>query len=103
VYVQIYLEVQCTNILPALLLPILILQCNMIHGGGGSLYYSTKIHAFQKQIIRTIKIFNSLPWDINTCIDNPRIFKKAVQKCLYTKFFYSLNEYYDKNNINFSL
>ena len=44
------LEVQCTNILSALLLPVLILQCNMIHWG--SLYYSTKIHTLQKPIIR---------------------------------------------------
>jgi hypothetical protein len=48
-----------------------------------------------------IKIFSSLPRDIKTYIDNPRTFKKAVTKFLYTNSFYSLNEYYDKNNIKF--
>ena len=45
----------------------------------------------------TFKIYSSLPWDIKTCIDNPRTFKKAVKKFLYTKFFYSLNEFYGNN------
>jgi len=78
-----------------------------------------------------IKIFNSLPRDIKTYIDNPRIFnplntqlnpichllallgahhilhvsrirvKKAVKKFLYTNSFYSLNEYCDSIRINF--
>ena len=52
-YVLICLEVQRTNILPALLLPVPILQCNMILGGGwGNLYYRAKIHTLQKKIIR---------------------------------------------------
>jgi len=50
VYIPVCLEVQRTNILPALLSPVAILQCSMIQRG--SLYYSTKIHALQKPIIR---------------------------------------------------
>jgi len=50
-----------------------------------------------------IKIFNSLPRDIKTYIDNPRTFKKALKKFLYTNSFYSLNEYYDNNNIRINL
>jgi hypothetical protein len=46
-----------------------------------------------------IKIFNSLPQDIKTYIDNPRTFKKAVKNFLYMNS--SLNEYYDNNNIKF--
>jgi hypothetical protein len=42
-----------------------------------------------------VKIFNSLPQDIKTHIDNPRTFNKAVKKFLSTNYFYSLNEYYD--------
>ena len=38
-----------------------------------------------------IKIFNSFPRDIKMYIDNPRTFKKAVKKFLYTNSFYSLN------------
>jgi hypothetical protein len=48
-----------------------------------------------------IWIFNSLPWDIKTYIDNPRTFKNAVKNFLYTNSFYSLNECYDNNNIKF--
>jgi hypothetical protein len=47
-----------------------------------------------------IKIFNSLPRDMKTYINNPRTFKKAVKRFLYTNSFYSLNEHYD-NNVNF--
>jgi len=50
-----------------------------------------------------IKIFNSLPQDTKTYVNNPRTFKKTVKKCLYTNSFYSLNEYYDNNNISFNL
>jgi hypothetical protein len=50
-----------------------------------------------------IKIFNSLQWDIKTYIDNPRTYKKAVKKFLNTNSFYSLNEYFDNNNIKFWL
>ena len=48
------------------------------------------------------EIFNSLPRDIKTYIDNPRTFTKAVKKFLYTNS-YSLNEYYDNNNIRINL
>jgi len=47
--------------------------------------------------------FNSVPQDIKTYTDNPRTFKKAVKKLLYTNSFYSLNESYDNNNITINL
>ena len=56
------------------------------------------LNIYQKGVYYSgIKIFNSLPRYIETYIDNPRTFKKAVKKCLYTNPFYSLNEYYDNN------
>jgi hypothetical protein len=58
------------------------------------------LNIYQKEVYYScIKIFNSLPQDIKTYIDNPRTFKKAVKKCLYTYSFYLLNEYYDIINI----
>jgi hypothetical protein len=33
-----------------------------------------------------IKIFSSLPRNIKTYIDNPKTFKKAVKKILYTNY-----------------
>jgi len=62
------------------------------------------LNIYQKGVYYSgIKIFNSLPRDIKTYIDNPRIFKKAVKKILYTNSFYSLNEYYDNSNIRINL
>jgi hypothetical protein len=56
------------------------------------------LNIYQKGVYYSgIKIFCSLPQDIKTYIDNPRTFKKAVKKCLYTNSFYSLNEYFDNN------
>jgi len=58
------------------------------------------LNIYQKGVYYSgIKIFNSLPQDIKMYIDNPRTFKKAVKKFLYTNSFYSLNEYYDNNII----
>jgi len=49
------------------------------------------LNIYQKGVYYSgIKIFISLPWDIKTYIDNPRTFKKAVKKFLYTNSFYSL-------------
>jgi hypothetical protein len=60
----------------------------------------THLNIYQKGVYYSgIKIFGSLPRDIKTYIDNPRTFKKAVEKFLYTNSFYSLNEYCDSNNI----
>jgi hypothetical protein len=56
------------------------------------------LNIYQKGVYYSgVKIFNSLPQDIKTHIDNPRIFKikRAVKKFLSTNSFYSLNEYYD--------
>jgi len=62
------------------------------------------LNIYQKGVYYSgIRIFNSLPRDIKTCIDNnPRTFKKAVKKFLNTNSFYTLNEYYDNNNISFN-
>ena len=60
----------------------------------------THLNIYQKGVYYSgIKIFSSLPWDMKTYIDNPRAYKKAVKEFLYTNSFYSLNEYYDNNNI----
>jgi hypothetical protein len=54
------------------------------------------LNIYQKGVYYSgIKIFNTFPQDIKTHIDNPRTFKKAVKKFLYTNSFYSLNKYYD--------
>jgi hypothetical protein len=38
------------------------------------------LNIYQKGVYYSgIKIFNSLPWDITTNIDNPRTFKKAIK------------------------
>jgi hypothetical protein len=50
----------------------------------------THLCIYQKGVFYSgIKIFNSLPRNIKTYIDNPKTFKKAVQKFLYTNSFYS--------------
>jgi hypothetical protein len=52
----------------------------------------THLDIYQRGVYYSgIKIFNSLPWDNKTYTDNPRTFKKAVKKFLYTNSFYSLN------------
>ena len=61
------------------------------------------LNIYQKGVYYSgIKIFNTPPWDIKTYIDNPRTFKKAVTKFLYTNSFYSLNKYYDNNYVSFN-
>jgi hypothetical protein len=65
---------------------------------------SAHLNIYQKGVYYSgIQIFNSLPQDMKTNTDNPRTFKKAVTICLYINSFYSLNEYYDNNNIKFHL
>ena len=62
------------------------------------------LNVYQKGIYYSgIKIFNSLPRNIKTYIDNPRTFKNPVKRFLYTNSFHSLNEYYDNNNIRINL
>jgi hypothetical protein len=62
------------------------------------------LNIYQKRVYYSgIKIFNSLTRDIKTYFVNPRTFKKAVKNFLYLNYFYSLIEYYDKNNIKFNL
>jgi hypothetical protein len=60
------------------------------------------LNIYQKGVYYSgIKIFNSLPRNIETSIDNPRTFKTAVKIFWYTNSFYSLREYYDNHNIKF--
>jgi hypothetical protein len=62
----------------------------------------THLSIYQKGVYYSgIKIHNSLPRNIKTHTDNPKTFKKAVKKFLYTNSFYSLTEFYDTNNIKF--
>jgi hypothetical protein len=62
------------------------------------------LNIYQKGVYYSgVKIFNSLPQDIKTHTDNPRIFKKAVKKFLSTNSFSSLNKYYDNNKNNLQL
>jgi len=62
------------------------------------------LNIYQKGVYYSgTKIFNNLPQDIKTYIDNPRTYKKTVKKFLYTNSFYSLKEYYGNNNIRIDL
>jgi len=45
-----------------------------------------------------VKVFNALPSDIKTEFNNPKKFKVVLQKFLYEKSFYSLDEYFDLQN-----
>jgi hypothetical protein len=42
-----------------------------------------------------IKVFSALPANIKTEFNNPKKFKGVLQKVLYEKSFYSLDEYFD--------
>jgi hypothetical protein len=42
-----------------------------------------------------IKVFTALPSNIKTEFNNPKKFKGVLQKFLYEKSFYSLDEYFD--------
>jgi hypothetical protein len=60
----------------------------------------THLSIYEKVVYYSgIKIYNSLPRNIKTHIDNPKTFKKAVNKFLYRNSFYSLTEFYDTNRI----
>jgi len=45
-----------------------------------------------------VKLFSALPSDIETEFNNPKKFKVVLQKSLYEKSFYSLDEYFDLQN-----
>jgi len=45
-----------------------------------------------------VKVFNALPSDIKTEFNNPKKFKVVLQKILYEKSFYSLDEYFNLQN-----
>jgi hypothetical protein len=42
-----------------------------------------------------VKVFIALPFDIKTEFNNPKKFKVVLQKFLYKKSFYSLDEYFN--------
>jgi hypothetical protein len=42
-----------------------------------------------------VKVFSALPSDIKTEFNNLKKFKVDLQKCVYEKSFYSLDEYFD--------
>jgi hypothetical protein len=42
-----------------------------------------------------VKVFSALPFDIKAEFNNPKKFKVVLQKFLYQKSFYSLDEYFD--------
>jgi len=46
-----------------------------------------------------IRVFNSLPSQINELYHNRSHFKRALKKFLYFHLFYTLNEYFSCNNI----
>jgi hypothetical protein len=41
-----------------------------------------------------VKVFNVLPSDIKSEFNNPKKFKVVLQKSLFEKSFYSLDEYF---------
>jgi len=45
-----------------------------------------------------VKVFNALPSDIKTEFNNPKKFNVVLQKFLYEKSFYSLDEYFELQN-----
>ena len=45
-------------------------------------------------------IFNNLTFEIKALTNNVKQFKKALKNCLYFHSFYSLQEYFDLNNIH---
>jgi hypothetical protein len=60
---------------------------------------SVNVAKYQKGVYYLgIKVFNALPSDIKTEFNNPKKFKVVLQKCLYEKSFYSLDEYFDLQN-----
>jgi len=60
---------------------------------------SVNVAKYQKGVCYLgVKVFNALPSDIKTEFNNPGNFKVVLQKFLYEKSFYSLDEYFDLQN-----
>jgi len=60
---------------------------------------SVNVAKYQKGVhYLGVKVFNALPSDIKTEFNNPKKFKVVLQKFLYEKSFYSLDEYLDLQN-----
>jgi hypothetical protein len=57
---------------------------------------SVNVAKYQKGVYYLgVNVFNVLPSDIKTEFNNPKKFKVVLQKFLYEKSFYSLDEYFD--------
>jgi len=60
---------------------------------------SVNVAKYQKGLFYLgVKVFNALPSDTKTGFNNPKNFKEVIQKFLYEKYFYSLDEYFDLQN-----
>jgi hypothetical protein len=58
--------------------------------------HSVNVAKYQKGVYYLgIKVFNALPFDIKTEFNNPKKFEVVLQKFLYEKTFYSLDEYFN--------
>jgi hypothetical protein len=57
---------------------------------------SVNVAIYQKGVYYLgVKVFSALPSYIKTEFNNPKKFKVVLQKFLWEKFFYSLDEYFD--------
>jgi hypothetical protein len=57
---------------------------------------SVNVAKYQKGVYYSgVKVFNALPFDIKTEFNNPKELKVVLQKFLYEKSFYSLDEYFN--------
>jgi hypothetical protein len=64
---------------------------------------SVNVAKYQKGVYYLgVKVFNALPFDIKTEFNNPKKFKVVLQKLLYEKSFYSLDEYLTFRNVKFT-
>jgi hypothetical protein len=57
---------------------------------------SVNVAKYQKGVYYLrVKLFNALPSDIKTLFNKPKKFKAVLQKFVYEKSFYSLDEYFN--------
>jgi len=60
---------------------------------------SVNVAKYQKGVYYLgVKVFNAFPSDIKIEFNNPKKIKVILQKFLYEKSFYSLDEYFDLQN-----
>jgi hypothetical protein len=63
--------------------------------------YSTNLSLYQKGVYSFgIKVFNNLPQTLKKWTDNNKQFKIALKQYLHTHSFYSLDEYFNVDNVN---